>query len=190
MCFAPQCFASHVIAPTSTVMLKPAHWSFFEAATVPTTFFTAYYALHSLAHLRAGERVLIHGAAGGVGLAAIQIARHLGAEIFATAGTEEKRNYLRLLGTEHVLDSRTLTFASEIMDITHDEGVDVVLNSLAGEAIDKNFSVLRPFGRFIELGKRGFPRKQTGWAAPIPQQHFLLRRRRRPVDGESTGSMS
>ena len=167
MCFALQCFASHVIAPTSTVMSKPRHWSFCEAATVPTTFFTAYYALHSLARLRTGERVLIHGAAGGVGLAAIQIARHAGAEIFATAGSEEKRNYLHLLGVEHVLDSRTLAFASDIMEITHGEGVDVVLNSLSGEAIDSNFSVLRPFGRFIELGKRDFLENKRGGLGPF-----------------------
>jgi NADPH:quinone reductase-like Zn-dependent oxidoreductase/acyl carrier protein len=123
---------------------------------VPVAFFTAYYALHHLGELHPGNRVLIHGAAGGVGLAALQYARYCGAEIFATAGCEEKRDFLRLLGAEHVLDSRSLAFADEIQAITHGEGVDVVLNSLSGEAVSKNLEVLRPFGRLLELGKRDY----------------------------------
>jgi acyl transferase domain-containing protein/acyl carrier protein len=156
ICYAPACFASHVIAPVATVLPKPRHWSFADAATVPTAFFTAYYALEHLAALRAGERVLIHGGAGGVGLAAIQVARRCGAEIFATAGTPEKRDYLRLLGVEHVFGSRDLEFADQILECTAGEGVDVILNSIAGEAVDKNLSLLRPFGRFLELGKRDY----------------------------------
>ncbi|MBF8268848.1 MAG: hypothetical protein HW386_557 [Gammaproteobacteria bacterium] len=154
--FAPASFGSHVIARPISVTRKPPQWSFEEAATIPTAFFTAYYALGYLARLSEGEKVLIHGAAGGVGLAAIQYARLLGAEIFATAGSEEKRQYLKQLGVEHVLNSRTLEYADDIMEITEGRGIDVVLNSLAGEAIDKNFSVLKPFGRFLELGKRDF----------------------------------
>jgi acyl carrier protein len=154
--FAPACFGTHVVAKSISVAHKPVSWSFEEAATVPTAFFTAYYALAHLARLGPDEKVLIHGAAGGVGLAAIQYARYRGAEIFATAGTEEKRAFLKRLGVDHVLNSRTYDYAGEIMEITVGEGVDVVLNSLAGEAIDKNFSVLKPFGRFLELGKRDF----------------------------------
>jgi len=154
--FAPASFGSHVITRTISVTHKPPHWSFEEAATIPTAFFTVYYSLGHLARLEEGEKVLIHGAAGGVGLAAIQYARFCGAEIFATAGTEEKRQFLKELGVEHVLNSRTLDFADEIMEITEGKGIDVVLNSLAGEAIDKNFSILKPFGRFLELGKRDF----------------------------------
>ncbi|NOS86930.1 MAG: SDR family NAD(P)-dependent oxidoreductase, partial [Methylococcaceae bacterium] len=93
---------------------------------------------------------------GGVGIAAIQIAKWLGAEIFATAGSDEKRDFLRLLGVDHVFDSRSLAFADEILAQTQQQGVDVVLNSLAGEAINRNFRVLKPFGRFLELGKRDF----------------------------------
>ena len=153
---APACFSSHVIASKFAVTKKPESWSFEAAATVPTIFFTIYYALNYLARLRHGERILIHGAAGGVGLAAIQYAHHCGAEIFATAGTPEKRNFLELLGVNHVLDSRGLDFADEILEITNNEGVDIILNSLAGEAMSRNFDVLRPFGRFLELGKRDF----------------------------------
>lgn len=154
--FAPSCFASHVITKTTAATLKPAAWSWEEAVTVPTTFFTVYYSLHHLAGLREGETILIHGAAGGVGLAAIQYAMHCGAEVFATAGTPGKRTFLKCLGVEHVLNSRTLEFADEILSLTDGKGVDVVLNSLAGEAVDRNFSLLKPFGRFIELGKRDF----------------------------------
>jgi NADPH:quinone reductase-like Zn-dependent oxidoreductase/acyl carrier protein len=100
--------------------------------------------------------VLIHGAAGGVGIAAIQIAKWRGATIHATAGSDEKRDFLRLLGVSHIYDSRSLAFADDILAATDGLGVDVVLNSLAGEAINRNLRILKPFGRFIELGKRDF----------------------------------
>jgi acyl transferase domain-containing protein/NADPH:quinone reductase-like Zn-dependent oxidoreductase/SAM-dependent methyltransferase/acyl carrier protein len=152
--FAAPAFASHVLVDTTSLAPKPKRFTFEEAATIPVVFFTAFYALDTLARLGPGERVLIHGAAGGVGLAAIQIAKLRGAEIFATAGTPEKRDFVRMLGADHVLDSRSLAFADEIMEITAGEGVDVVLNSLAGEAIHKSLNVLKPFGRFLEIGKR------------------------------------
>ena len=154
--FGGACFANRLITPGSAAARIPRGLSAKAAATIPSAFLTSYYALHHLAKLSPGERVLIHGAAGGVGLAAIQIARWCGAEIFATAGSDEKRTFLRMLGVHHVLDSRTLSFADDIMDITKGEGIDVVLNSLSGEAINRNLSVLKPFGRFLELGKRDF----------------------------------
>ncbi|WP_085487475.1 type I polyketide synthase [Paraburkholderia susongensis] len=154
--FAPASFATHVVTRASAVARKPETISFEAAATIPTTFFTAYYALCELARLRRGERVLVHGGAGGVGIAAIQIARHLGAEVFATAGTDEKREFVRLLGVNHVFDSRSLTFADDVRACTNGEGVDIVLNSLAGEAMVRGIDTLRPFGRFLELGKRDF----------------------------------
>ncbi len=154
--FAPACFSTRVITQTTAIAHKPSEWSYAEAATIPTTFFTVYYALHHLAQIRAGEKILIHGAAGGVGIAAIQFARYKGLEVFATAGSDEKRDFVRMIGADHVLDSRSLAFADDIMNITNDEGIDVVLNSLAGEAINRNLSILKPFGRFLELGKRDF----------------------------------
>ncbi len=154
--FAPACFSSRVITQTTAITHKPKAWSFEEAATIPTTFFTVYYALKHLAQIQPGEKILIHGAAGGVGIAAIQFARFCGAEMFATAGSDEKRDFVRLMGADHVMDSRSLAFADDIMQITNGEGIDIVLNSLAGEAITRNLSVLKPFGRFLELGKRDF----------------------------------
>ncbi|MBN3823118.1 SDR family NAD(P)-dependent oxidoreductase [Burkholderia sp. Ac-20384] len=154
--FAPASFATRVVTRATAIARKPDNLSFEEAATIPTTFFTAYYALCELARVRRGERVLVHGGAGGVGIAAIQIARHLGAEVFATAGSDEKRAFIGLLGADHVLDSRSLAFADEILALTNGEGVDIVLNSLAGEAMVRSIDTLRPFGRFLELGKRDF----------------------------------
>ncbi|MBS2127804.1 type I polyketide synthase [Burkholderia thailandensis] len=154
--FASASFATRVVTRAAAIAHKPSRLSFEEAATIPTTFFTAYYALAELARLRRGERVLVHGAAGGVGIAAVQLARHFGAEVFATAGSDEKREFVRLIGADHVLDSRSLSFADEILALTNGEGVDIVLNSLAGEAMVRSIDTLRPFGRFLELGKRDF----------------------------------
>ena len=156
VCFAPACFATHVTTGTTAVAHRPSGWTFEEAATIPSVFFTVYYALHHLGDLSRGDKLLIHGAAGGVGMAAIQYARYVGAEVFATAGSPQKRDFLRLLGIEHVLDSRSLVFADQIMEITGGEGVDVVLNSLSGPAMRRSLEVLKPFGRFLELGKRDF----------------------------------
>ena len=154
--FASNCFASHVTTPAHAVTAVPADWSFETAATIPTVFFTAWYALKHLARLQPGESILIHGAAGGVGIAAIQIARFLGATIFATAGSDEKRDFLRLMDVDHIFDSRSLSFAEDVRTATDGRGVDVVLNSLAGEAMRRSIGLLKPFGRFLELGKRDF----------------------------------
>jgi NADPH:quinone reductase-like Zn-dependent oxidoreductase len=147
-------FSAFTTTSTFTVVPKPACLSFDEAAAIPTVFLTVWYGLHYLARLSQSDRLLIHSAAGGVGLTAIQVARLIGAEIFATVGTPEKRDFIRSLGVEHIMNSRSLEFADEVMKLTGGEGVDVVLNSLAGEAIPKGLSILRPLGRFVELGKR------------------------------------
>jgi acyl transferase domain-containing protein/NADPH:quinone reductase-like Zn-dependent oxidoreductase/SAM-dependent methyltransferase/acyl carrier protein len=146
-------FRSYVTTDARRVFLKPAHMSFEQAATLPTVFATAHYALQHVARMRRGEKILIHAGAGGVGQAAIQVAKHLGLEILATAGTEEKRRFLHEMGVHHVMNSRTLEFADEVRKITEGRGVDAVLNSLGGDFIPKSLSVLAPFGRFLEIGK-------------------------------------
>lgn len=154
MAVTPGCFATEVMAPAACVVRRPANISACEAATMPVAFLTALYALREVGRIRPGEKVLIHSAAGGVGLAAVQLARFLGAEIFATAGSEDKRAMLRDLGIRHVMDSRTLAFRDRIMEATDGRGVDLVLNSLAGEFLARSVACLGPGGRFLEIGKR------------------------------------
>ncbi|WP_454782253.1 SDR family NAD(P)-dependent oxidoreductase [Legionella sp. WA2022007384] len=156
MGFAPASFSTTTSTKAYAIAHLPSQWDYSAGAGVPIAFFTAYYALHHLAHLQPGERILIHGAAGGVGIAAIQLARNIGAEIYTTAGSASKRDFLRLLGVRNIFDSRSLVFAEQIMQETANEGVDVILNCLSGEAINANLTILKPFGRFLELGKRDF----------------------------------
>ncbi|MGC5016682.1 SDR family NAD(P)-dependent oxidoreductase [Streptosporangium sp. DT93] len=131
----------------------PAGWSFEQAATVPLVFLTAWYGLVDLGRLRAGQRVLIHAAAGGVGMAAVAIARHLGAEVFGTA-SPGKWDTLTGLGIDrsHLAGSRTLDFEAEFRSATGGHGMDVVLNSLAREFLDASLRLMPRGGRFVEMG--------------------------------------
>ncbi|MEU7146164.1 type I polyketide synthase [Nocardia sp. NPDC046473] len=142
------------VADQRMVRALPPRWIHAQAAGVPIVYITAYQCLVELADLQPGETVLIHAATGGVGLAAIQIARHRGAEVFATA-SREKHDVLRALGIpdDHIASSRSLDFAAEFLAVTGGRGVDIVLNSLAGHAIDHSLALLAPGGRFIEMGK-------------------------------------
>nr|WP_063806795.1 type I polyketide synthase [Streptomyces regalis] len=146
--------ASSVVVRADWAMKLPEGTDFEEAAALPLAYVTAWYSLRDLARLAPGERVLIHSATGGVGLAAVNIAQARGAEIFATAGTAEKRAYLRELGIAHVMDSRSLDFAVQVREATAGRGVDIVLNSLAGPAQAAGLELLAPGGRFVEIGKR------------------------------------
>ena len=152
--FGPGTFATTVTVDARWVVTLTAGMGFADGATLPAAFATAWYALHDLARLRRCETVLIHGGAGGVGLAAIQIAHARGATVIATAGTPAKRAVLRRIGVTHVLDSRSLAFADEARRLTGGAGVDVALNALSGEAMLATMGTLRPFGRFLEIGKR------------------------------------
>ncbi|MEU9923471.1 type I polyketide synthase [Streptomyces griseoluteus] len=147
-------FGSFVTVPATAVAPVPPGLSPATAAGLPTAYLTAWYALRHVARLAPGERVLIHSATGGTGRAAIAVARLLGAEVLATAGSEEKRRQLHAMGVRHVMDSRSLDFAPQTRRATEGEGVDVVLNSLAGPAVRAGLECLRPFGRFVELGVR------------------------------------
>ena len=147
--------ASHVVTGAHRVVRMPDGMSFDVAASLPIAFLTARYALEDVAALAPGERVLIHAAAGGVGLAAVQVARRRGAEIFATAGSPEKRRMLKELGVQHVFNSRDVAFAADVMRASSGRGVDVALNSLAGAFIPATLGVLAPAGRFVEIGKAG-----------------------------------
>jgi NADPH:quinone reductase-like Zn-dependent oxidoreductase/acyl carrier protein len=153
---SPATLASETITPAHTVTRLPEGLDFAAAATLPVAFITAIYSLGHLGRLQANERVLIHGGAGGVGIAAIQYALHCGAEVIATSGSATKRAFLRELGAHHVFDSRDLAFVDAVRQLTGGAGVDIVLNSLSGDAMEQSLALLRPFGRFLELGKRDF----------------------------------
>jgi len=153
--FAASAFSTHVTVPAAQVAKLPERISCEAGATIPVAFLTAYYSLITLAKLKRGEWILIHGAAGGVGLAVVQIARARHARIIATAGSKAKRELLRSLGVDHVLDSRSNRFVDDVRTITG-SGVDVLLNSLAGEAMERSLACVGPFGRFVELGKRDY----------------------------------
>ncbi|AOX01784.1 beta-ketoacyl synthase [Moorena producens PAL-8-15-08-1] len=150
----PDALSSFVTTRAEFVVCKPSQISPTEAATIPLAFLTAYYGLEHLAQIQPGDRVLIHSAAGGVGQAAVQLAQMAGAEVIATA-SPPKWEFLKSQGVQHIMNSRTLDFAEEVDTLTQSEGVDIVLNSLNGEFIDKSFEVLATGGRFIEIGKIG-----------------------------------
>jgi NADPH:quinone reductase-like Zn-dependent oxidoreductase len=135
----------------------PADMDFASAASVPIVYHTAYLALITQGRLQRGESVLIHAAAGGVGQASIQVAQWLGAKVYATVGTNDKKQLLLDrygIPAERIFSSRDLTFAQGIMRATRGRGVDVIVNSLAGEALRETWNCIAAFGRFIELGKR------------------------------------
>ncbi|KAK6507176.1 hypothetical protein TWF481_005625 [Arthrobotrys musiformis] len=154
--FAHDAYRTFYRSRGSSFSRIPGTISFTEAASVPINFATAWHSLKYVAHLSPGESVLIHSAAGGTGQAAVQIAKYLGATIFATAGTQDKRDMLASkygIPPSHLFSSRDTAFAKEVMRLTG-EGVDVVFNSLSGEMLFNSWDCIAPFGRFVEIGKR------------------------------------
>ncbi|MEU9117145.1 SDR family NAD(P)-dependent oxidoreductase [Streptomyces sp. NPDC048483] len=147
-------FGPEAVADERLLTRIPEGWSAERAASVPLVFLTAYYALKDLAALQPGQSILVHAGAGGVGMAAIQLARHLGAEVFATAG-EGKWDALRELGVadDHIASSRTTDFEERFRAVTGGRGVDVVLNALTGETVDASLRLTAPGGRFLEMGR-------------------------------------
>ena len=151
----PGSFSQYVTVNAALAAPKPEKLSFEEAATIPVVFLTAYYTLHHLAKISAGDRVLIHAATGGVGQAAIQLAQQARAEVFGTC-SPHKWPFLKSLGVEQMMNSRTLDFAEQVLARTSGKGVDIMLNSLTGEGfIPKSLSILRSGGRFLEIAKSG-----------------------------------
>ncbi|WP_396135234.1 type I polyketide synthase [Amycolatopsis sp. A133] len=139
-------FGPSAVTDARLLVPVPDGWTFAEAASVPVAFVTAYYALFDLGELEAGESVLVHAAAGGVGMAAVQLARWKHAEVFATA-SPAKQDAVRALGVEHIASSRDLEFSHRF------QGINVVLNSLTGPFTDASLGLLAPGGRFLEMGK-------------------------------------
>ncbi|MEV6671033.1 SDR family NAD(P)-dependent oxidoreductase [Streptomyces sp. NPDC051162] len=145
---------SFVVTTAALLRALPEGMTAAQAAALPTAYLTAWYALCHQARLAPGRSVLVHAASGGVGLAAVALARRCGARVLATAGSEKKRRWLRELGVEHVMDSRTLAFVDDVRRITGGRGVDAVLNSLAGAAGRAGPGLLAPGGHFVEIGNQ------------------------------------
>jgi acyl transferase domain-containing protein/acyl carrier protein len=144
----------YLVTRAALTAKAPAALSMAEAAALPCAYLTAYFALIEVGRLHAGETILIHSATGGVGMAAIQIARWIDAKIIASAGSEAKRALLHGIGVDGVIDSRAAAFADTVLELTGGRGVDAVLNSLSGDAISEGLAALAPYGRFLEIGKR------------------------------------
>jgi NADPH:quinone reductase-like Zn-dependent oxidoreductase len=144
-------YADRVIVPAERTMSLPEKMSFEDAAALPVNYLTAYQALHYMAHLRRGERVLIHAAAGGVGLAAIQLAKLAGAETFGTASAS-KHEFLRRWGLDHAIDYHAQDFEAEVRRLTRNDGVDVVLDAVGGASFRKGYRLLRHGGRLVCYG--------------------------------------
>ncbi len=164
--------ADKVIAHQGFVLPKPASISMAQSAALPTVYLTAYYALHTLAKIKAGDSILIHACAGGVGLAALTIARQVGARVFATA-SKSKHRYLQAMGVECVMDSRSTDFEQQILQVTGGVGVDIVLNSLSGDMLDSTVNVLQEEGRFVEIGKIGVLDKNS-FASRKPHAEYFV----------------
>lgn len=148
-------FRSFARVPSDCAILIPKDVPFTQAAALPTNFSTAWHALHEVARIQPGDSILIHSGAGGTGQAAIQVAQYHGLEVYTTVGSKEKRDFivnLYHLPEDHIFYSRDTSFTQGIKRMTNDRGVDVVLNSLAGEGLVASWELIAPYGRFIEIG--------------------------------------
>jgi NADPH:quinone reductase-like Zn-dependent oxidoreductase len=157
-------WATHTRVHWTSVAKIPSSMSFESAASIPIVYVTAYYSLHQLAKIQKGETILIHSAAGGVGQAAIQFAQLAGAKIFATVGSAEKEELIVEkygIPREQIFSSRDVSFSQRIRQITGGIGVDVILNSLAGDLLHETWTCIAPFGRFVEIGKRDFEQNNS-----------------------------
>ena len=167
---APNAIANLGRCPAHCAVLIPDSMSFAEGASIPVIYCTAYYCLVHLAHLQRGETILIHAAAGGVGQAAIMIAQTLGAKIFATVGSVNKKTFLMEtygISEDSIFYSRDTSFAQGVLDATNGVGVDIALSSLAGEQLRATWQCMAPFGRFVEIGKRDIMTNMNLQMAPF-----------------------
>ncbi|KAF2464412.1 uncharacterized protein BDR25DRAFT_381212 [Lindgomyces ingoldianus] len=170
MCLSGGSFCTRLRVDARLVLRLPDSLSFETASALPITYVTAYHSIHNIARLRRGETILIHAAAGGLGQALVQLSMLAGGDIFVTVGSVEKKKLVMEqfgLLEERILYSRDTSFAADIMRLTHHRGVDVVMNSLAGEALRESWECIAPYGRFVELGQRDITIKSRLDMAPF-----------------------
>ena len=177
------CYAEKAVLPAWLLLPMPEHFSFEEGAAFPEVFITAYLALQVFGRVTKGENVLIHAAAGGVGTAAVQVAKAAGAQVFATASSDEKLRRVKELGADVLINYATQDFVEEIKKKTEGRGVDLVLESVGGEVFEKSLKCLHPTGRLVVYGT-------SGGQEPSPIQALDLRQQSISVGGFSFGSLS
>ncbi len=163
-------YAERVVVPREHLMAIPDGLSFEDAAAVPEAFLTAQEALCSLGKTEAGETVLIHAAAGGVGSAAVQVAKLLGAHVIATAGSDDKLKHVDALGADVCVNYREQDFAAVVREVTHKRGADVIVDFIAGSHAEKHLACLAPGGRWVVVGLLG------GTSASVDFARVLMRR--------------
>jgi len=163
-------YAEFVAVPAHILMPAPEGFSAEEAAAFPIVFATAYFALKPYGRLQSGESVLIHAAGGGVGTAAVQLAKRLGARVFATASSDEKLQRVKELGADELINYKELDFAEVVRQLTGGRGVDLILETVGGEVFEKSINSLAPFGRLVTYGaasgQSGFQRRMRNREVP------------------------
>ncbi|KAI9719958.1 MAG: Type I Iterative PKS [Chrysothrix sp. TS-e1954] len=153
----PGSFATRIIVEIELVQPIPDSMTFEQAATLGAVYPTAMYSLFDLANIQRGQRVLIHSAAGGLGIACMNLCQHIGAEVFATVGNDDKRKFLvetMGISSSNIFNSRSIRFGAELLAATNGEGVDVIINSLTGDLLEESWNCIRDGGTMVELGKR------------------------------------
>jgi NADPH:quinone reductase-like Zn-dependent oxidoreductase len=178
-------YAEYAVVKQELLFPLPKRMSFEEGAAFSVAYLTAYHGLVTLGHVHRGDKLLIHAAAGGVGIAATQMAKHLGAEVFATASTSEKLEIARSHGATHLINYQTEDFEEVILKKTNGYGIDVVLDSVGGRVFKKGWRILAPMGRYVLYGFAAVSGKSTYsklkalrevLSAPILFPHSLLSR--------------
>ncbi len=178
-------YAEYAVVKQERLFPLPKRLDYEEGAALSVAYLTAYHGLVTLGHLQKGDKLLIHAAAGGVGIASIQIAKHLGAEIFATASTPEKLELAAQHGAQHLINYRTENFEDIVRGKTNGYGLDVVLDSVGGRVFKKGWKLLAPMGRYVLYGFAAVSGKRTyskvkaareALSAPVLFPHFLLSR--------------
>jgi NADPH:quinone reductase-like Zn-dependent oxidoreductase len=178
-------YAEYAVVKQELLFPLPKRMSFEEGAAISVAYLTAYHGLLTLGHVHRGDKLLIHAAAGGVGIAATQMAKHLGAEVFATASSSEKLEIARSHGATHLINYQTEDFEEVIRKKTNGYGIDVVLDSVGGKVFKKGWKILAPMGRYVLFGFSTVTGKRTYskikliremWAAPILFPQTLLSR--------------
>ena len=153
LAFARNPYSKYVVTNKTMVACVPDNIDLITSSAIPTCYLTAYAVLFDIADIKKGDIVLIHGAAGGVGLAVIQLAKMVGAIVIGTASSENKRKVPKEYGADHILYSRNLNFTEDIMNISKD-GVNLIINSYSDDTLQRNFDLLKPFGFYVEIGKK------------------------------------